>query len=80
MRFLQRPLPGAVEINASALVSDGADKYVYVEDSEGHFVRRKVIATSSTKGRVVVTSGINVGEKVVEEGSALLDNQVALTN
>jgi RND family efflux transporter MFP subunit len=80
MRFLQRPLPTAVEISASALVSDGADKYVYAQEGDGHFVRRKVTAASSTKGRVVVTSGLKVGEKVVEEGSALLDNEVALGN
>ena len=80
MRFLQHALPGAVEISASALVSDGADKYVYVEEGEGHFVRRQVVAASSSKNRVVVTSGLSVGEHVVEEGSALLDNEIVLTN
>jgi len=80
MRFLQQPVAGAVEISASALVSDGADKYVYVEEGEGHFVRRQVVAASSSKGRVVVTSGLHLGERVVEEGSALLDNEIVLTN
>lgn len=80
MRFLQAPLQGAVEIAATALVSDGGDKYVYVQQGEGHFVRRSVVAASSSKGRVVVTSGLRVGEQVVEEGSALIDNEVVLTN
>jgi RND family efflux transporter MFP subunit len=80
MRFRQRPLPAAVEIGASALVSDGADKYVYVQEGTGHFVRRKVIANSSSKNHVVVTSGLAVGDQVVEEGSALLDNEIALTH
>lgn len=80
MRFLQQPLPNAVEIAASALVSDAANKYVYVQESAGHFVRRQVVATSSSKGRVVVTNGLRAGEQVVEEGSALLDNQIVLAN
>jgi RND family efflux transporter MFP subunit len=80
MRFLQQPVAGAVEIGASALVSDGADKYVYVQEAEGRFVRRQVVAASSSKNRVVVTSGLHAGEQVVEEGSALIDNEIALTN
>jgi len=80
MRFQQHPAPGAVEIAASALVSDGAEKYVYVQQGAGHFVRRRVTAGSSNKNRVVVTSGLSVGDQVVEEGSALLDNEIILTH
>jgi len=80
MRFRQQPTPGSVEIGAAALVSDGADKYVYVEQGAGRFVRRQVTAGSSSKNRVVVTSGLSPGDRVVEEGSALLDNEIVLSN
>lgn len=80
MRFEQDPPAGTVEIGAAALVSNGAEKYVYVEEAPGRFVRRVVSAGSSVKGRVVITSGLRAGERVVEEGSALLDNQIALSN
>jgi len=80
MRFEQPAQPGAMEIAASALVSDGAEKYVYVEQERGHFVRRQVVAGSASRNRVVVTSGLKDGERVVEEGSALLDNAIALSH
>lgn len=80
MRFEEPPQAGAVEIAASALVSDGPDKYVYVEREHGHFVRRQVVAQSSSHSRVVISAGLTVGERVVEEGSALLDNALALAN
>jgi RND family efflux transporter MFP subunit len=80
MRFEQAAPAGAVEIAADSLVSDGPDKYVYVEREPGHFVRRQVVASSSSKSRVIVTSGLSAGERVVEEGSALLDNAIALAH
>jgi multidrug efflux pump subunit AcrA (membrane-fusion protein) len=80
MRFQQEPSAGTVEIGAAALVSNGAEKYVYVEEAPGRFARRSVSAASSVKGRVLITSGLRAGERVVEEGSALLDNQIALSN
>jgi len=79
MRFQQPVMPGAVEIGASAIVSDGNDKYVYVERGTGHFVRQAVVAGSSNSGRVVVKEGLSIGDRVVEEGAALLDNAIVLS-
>jgi RND family efflux transporter MFP subunit len=79
MRFQQPAMPGAVEIGASAIVSDGNDKYVYVERGAGHFVRQPVLAGSSNSGRVVVKEGLSIGDRVVEEGAALLDNAIILS-
>ncbi len=77
VRFL---LPGsdAVEIAASALVSDGARQFVFVQESEGHFVRREVVTGSSSAGRVPVLTGLRAGDMVVERGALLLDNQISL--
>ena len=81
VRFATRKRPDdAVEIPASALVSDGDRQYVYVEDTAGHFVRREVTTGSAHEGRVPVIRGLARGETIVEEGAILRDNQLALAS
>jgi RND family efflux transporter MFP subunit len=79
VRFATPAKATSVEAPASALVSDGEHQYVYVQDKVGHFTRREVTAGSSRGGRVQVLTGLAVGEKIVEEGAFLLDNQIALS-
>lgn len=79
LRFLSAPVPGATEIAASALVSDGPKQYVYVQDQAGHFVRREVVAGAVRDGRVSIVRGLAPGESVVEQGGVLLDNQLQLS-
>ncbi|HEY3358899.1 MAG TPA: efflux RND transporter periplasmic adaptor subunit [Polyangia bacterium] len=79
VRFALKPAAGAVEIAASALVSDGAKQSVYVEEKPGQFVIREVKAGSVREGRVPILGGLKQGERVVERGAILLDNQLALT-
>jgi RND family efflux transporter MFP subunit len=80
MRFEVAPPPGAVDIAASAIVSNGSRQYVYVEDDKGAIARRDVVVGSVREGRVPVLTGLAAGEKVVEEGAILLDNQIALAH
>jgi hypothetical protein len=80
MRFASQPDPSAVEIAASALVSDGSHQYVYVEGGKGQFTRREIAAGPAREGRVPVVRGLAAGEVVVEEGALLLDNQIALAH
>ncbi|HVY48893.1 MAG TPA: efflux RND transporter periplasmic adaptor subunit [Minicystis sp.] len=80
MRFQVKPPEGSCEIAASALVSDGAKQYVYVQTDRGRFVRREVVAGSVREGKVPVLKGLKPGEVVVEEGAILLDNQIALAH
>jgi cobalt-zinc-cadmium efflux system membrane fusion protein len=80
MRFAIEATPSAVEIAASALVSDGSHQYVYVESNKGQFTRREIAAGPAREGRVPVMHGISPGEVVVEEGALLLDNQIALAH
>ncbi len=69
----------ALEIAASALVSDGEHQYVYVQQRAGRFARREVTTGSAREGRVEVLRGLDRGETVVEEGAILLDNQIAIS-
>jgi multidrug efflux pump subunit AcrA (membrane-fusion protein) len=80
VRFRTPPPTGAVEISASSVVSDGEKQYVYVQQGEGHFVRREVISGAVREGRVEVLRGLSAGDVVVEEGSALVDNQIAIAS
>ncbi|HKP56933.1 MAG TPA: efflux RND transporter periplasmic adaptor subunit [Polyangiales bacterium] len=80
MRFRVALPEGACEIAASALVSDGATQYVYVEQSPGRFERRNVSAGPMHEGRAVILSGLKAGETVVEQGGILLDNQIELAH
>jgi RND family efflux transporter MFP subunit len=79
VRFLAQPVPGSVDVAANAVVTDGAHQFVYVQDGDDRFVRREVVAGTVSDGRVPVLKGISVGEKVVEDGALLLDNQLQLT-
>src|SRR5262249_39619271 len=78
VRFLTPPPPGLVEVQASAILTDGTQTYVYVEEPAGKFVKRTIVAGAVREGRVPVHEGLRAGENVVEEGGVLLDNQVAL--
>lgn len=78
MRFLTRSHEGEVHMPASALVSDGSHQYVYVEDSKGKFARREVAAGPAHDGRIVVSRGVAAGERIVEEGALLLENEIQL--
>lgn len=79
MRFAVKPTPGAVDVAASALVSDGNRQYVYVQGAQGQFSRREVVAKSAYEGRVPIVKGLNPGDIVVEEGAILLDNQISFS-
>jgi cobalt-zinc-cadmium efflux system membrane fusion protein len=80
VRFATAPAPKSVEVASSALVSDGANQYVYVQIKDGHFSRRAVVAGSVRENRITLLSGISPGETVVAEGAVLLDNQIDLAS
>jgi RND family efflux transporter MFP subunit len=80
LRFKTTLPEGASEVASSALVSDGANQFVYVQEGEGRFVRRKVVAGPVRDGMVAILEGLKPGETIVEQGSILLENQIALTH
>jgi membrane fusion protein, heavy metal efflux system len=78
VRFATEERSGAVEVPATALITDGLHQYVYVQSQPGRFSRREIVAGPAREGRVPVLSGLTVGETVVDEGGVLLDNQMSL--
>lgn len=63
------PPSGLLRINAKAVFLVGARRFVFVEESPGHYVRRGVETTAERDGRAEVLSGLAAGEKVVVEGN-----------
>ena len=78
VRFETKPREGAVEIPASALVSDGQHQYVFLQEHPGHFARHEIVAGSAIGGVVPILEGLKAGDTIVAEGAILLDNEIGL--
>jgi RND family efflux transporter MFP subunit len=72
------PTPSVARLPASAVMSDGEKSYVYIENPRGVFRRRDVSVGAVFDGRVPVLAGLTVTDRVVVQGSILLDNEIAL--
>lgn len=77
LRFFD-PSPARVALPASAVLSDGARSYIYVERGAGELVRRDITVGAVSGGVVPVLAGVEPGERVVVQGAVLLDNQLQL--
>ena len=62
----------AIPIEA-VLLRDGRKTFVYVETGAGEFSRRPVVVAQPIEGKILVTSGISPGDRVVVRGALLLD-------
>lgn len=58
---------------AAVLIKNGRESVVYVEGPPGTFTRRPVVVGRPIDGRVLVTSGIAPGDRVVVRGALLVD-------
>ena len=74
------PTPAKVALPSSAVMSDGAETYVYVKDKSGALKKRTVVVGSASGGKVPILEGLEPGEQVVVQGAILLDNQIQLDN
>ena len=74
------PIAASVSLPSSAVMSDGAQSYVYMKDKTGALKKQIVIAGSSNGGKMPILDGVKVGDQVVVQGGILLDNQIQLSN
>jgi RND family efflux transporter MFP subunit len=72
------PTPSVVTLPASAVMSDGEKSFVYIEQPKGVFKRRDISVGAVFAGNVPVLGGMTADERVVVQGSILLDNEIAL--
>jgi len=75
---LETPLGEQLTIPRSALFDTGKRQYVFVEEEPGLFVPRLVEVGPLAGDRLVLHSGLEVGETVVEQGTFLLDSESLL--
>lgn len=61
----------------AAVVTDGTERYVFVEVEPGAFERRSVEVEALGDGGLVVLSGLAAGERVVVEGAFTLKSELA---
>jgi cobalt-zinc-cadmium efflux system membrane fusion protein len=71
---------GGVEVPTQALFVRARRHYAFVERSPSHFERREVQVAREGSGRSVVSTGLAVGERVVTEGTLLLEAMLAGAN
>lgn len=78
-------LPTGVSIPESAVLTDGTVRIVFVEAGERSFVRREVTvqaigspdAPSQQRRRLLVTAGLDAGERVVVTGAFTLKSELS---
>jgi len=66
--------PAGVIVPTKALFSKGDQQCVFVEKAPGQFARRTVKIGGENNSRTAITDGISPGERVVGEGSLLLES------
>jgi cobalt-zinc-cadmium efflux system membrane fusion protein len=64
---------GALSVPAGAVFTEAGKSYVFVAKTERRFERRLIVATPDAEGRLRVTSGLRVGDRVVTDGAMLVD-------
>ena len=63
------PPSARILVSSKAVFLVGSERFVFVEESVGKYVRRKVEVGTDRNGQIEVLSGLVLGEKVVVEGN-----------
>jgi cobalt-zinc-cadmium efflux system membrane fusion protein len=64
-------------VPAKAVYLRGEQNYVFVDAGKGRYLRKAVRLGPTTGGQQVVLEGLAAGEKVVVDGSLLLERLLA---
>jgi cobalt-zinc-cadmium efflux system membrane fusion protein len=65
--------PGGLEVPSAAVVAAGRRSYVFVEEGRGRFQRRPVQPGPERAGKTLILAGLVPGQRVVVDGSLLLE-------
>jgi cobalt-zinc-cadmium efflux system membrane fusion protein len=68
--------PG-LEVPTAAIVADGERRFVFVEEEHGSFRRQPVTPGPERAGKTQILSGLAEGQRVVTQGSLLLESLLA---
>ena len=64
--------PG-LAVPANAVIMKGEKHFVFVEDQPGTYARREIVVGGEQNGRIAVLRGLAAGQRVVTDGSVLLE-------
>jgi Cu(I)/Ag(I) efflux system membrane fusion protein len=68
-------LPPAISVPADAVLDTGLKKTVFIDRGNGYFEPREVETGWRLGGRVEITKGLVVGERIVTSGTFLIDSE-----
>ena len=63
----------AISVPADAVFTEDGKSYVFAAINDRRFERRLIVAAPDAEGRLRVTSGLRVGDRIVTDGAMLLD-------
>lgn len=69
-----------LSVPAEAVIDTGLRQTVYVDKGNGHFEPRAVRTGDRAGERIVILSGLRLGERVVTSGAFLIDSESQLRN
>jgi Cu(I)/Ag(I) efflux system membrane fusion protein len=75
---VESALPAGLTIPVEALLDSGLSKHVFVEMADGAFAARDVQTGWSASDQVEIVRGLSAGERVVTQGSFLVDSESRL--
>jgi cobalt-zinc-cadmium efflux system membrane fusion protein len=62
-----------ISVPAGAVFTEDGKSYVFAAKTDRRFERRLIVAVPDAEGRLRVTSGLRVGDRLVTDGAMLLD-------
>ena len=68
------PAKPLTAIPAAAVFTAEGRHYVFVEKSAGRFVRTEIAIATESEGKIIVKEGLHAGERIVVEGSLLVES------
>lgn len=71
VKFMDHPVPTLL-IPATALLQANDAPYVFVAATNGQFVKRPITTNGTSNNQVVVTAGLQAGDRIVTEGGFYL--------
>lgn len=75
---IQIPTKRALTVPATAIIDTGLRKLVYVDQGEGTYEARPVVTGITSGDRIQVISGLDEQEKVVRNGTFMVDSEARL--
>jgi len=65
-----------IAVPEEAVFLDGSERYVFVREDEGRFVKRRVSVGLATGAKIEIKEGLKMGDEVVTKGVFALKSEL----